>query len=191
MAWNLIQTSGIVNANNCTIENSIATGGAIFNANPENGNIDNGGNSGWNFISPLLKSQILLFVCGYSIPFNIGVNIINGYIPPGSGNGSIVIVEHNPFVDLIGVSCTITDMSIKRVGEDIELVEAWYNNYPGNPPSPEHWPVFETTGPNYLHIEDNVSPFNMRFATSTVQVHNVGDSFNISFNISISGVVAP
>jgi alpha-tubulin suppressor-like RCC1 family protein len=49
MAWNLIQTSGIVNAINCTIKNSIAEGGATFNAFFQNGNIDNGGNSGWDF----------------------------------------------------------------------------------------------------------------------------------------------
>jgi len=48
-SWSISMSSGTVNATNCTISNSTATGGATFNALVANGNIDGGGNTGWNF----------------------------------------------------------------------------------------------------------------------------------------------
>jgi hypothetical protein len=48
-SWSISMSSGTVNATNCTISNSTAEGGATFNALVDNGNIDGGGNTGWNF----------------------------------------------------------------------------------------------------------------------------------------------
>jgi hypothetical protein len=50
-AFNVIKTSGRVDATYATITNSNASGGARFNAYTRNGNIDGGGNSGWKFTS--------------------------------------------------------------------------------------------------------------------------------------------
>jgi len=47
--FTLSMVDGAVNAINCNITNSNATGGAIFNALLSDGNVDGGGNSGWNF----------------------------------------------------------------------------------------------------------------------------------------------
>lgn len=47
--WTISKASGTVTAVNCTLENSHATGGAKFNALPEDGNVDGGGNTGWDF----------------------------------------------------------------------------------------------------------------------------------------------
>lgn len=49
--WTLSVASGTVSAENCTIINSIATGGATFNAleTEADGNVDGGGNTGWYF----------------------------------------------------------------------------------------------------------------------------------------------
>jgi hypothetical protein len=132
--------------------------------------------------------QIMIFVGGYSIgAVNIGNNIIEGHEAlTGTVNGSIVIVAHNPFITQTSIICTITNMSVKRVGEEQELVGNWYNNYPGNNPSSEHWPVFLTTGPNYLHVEDTISPFALRIATNSRLSLSVGQLLNISFTASIT-----
>jgi len=45
------KASGIVNASYLTIKDIIATGGAIWNAYTTKGNIDDGNNTGWNFIA--------------------------------------------------------------------------------------------------------------------------------------------
>ena len=45
----LSQSSGTVNASYATIKDSVATGGAVFNAYLTNGNVNAGGNAGWNF----------------------------------------------------------------------------------------------------------------------------------------------
>ena len=47
--WTITQASGTVDAINCDIRKSIATGGAIFNAFTSIGNVDGGGNTGWTF----------------------------------------------------------------------------------------------------------------------------------------------
>ncbi len=46
------KTSGTVNATYLTLEDNTAQGGAIFNALISNGCLDNGGNTGWNFVPP-------------------------------------------------------------------------------------------------------------------------------------------
>jgi hypothetical protein len=48
-AFNVIKTSGRVNATYATITNSNASGGARFNAYTRNGCVDGGGNTGWKF----------------------------------------------------------------------------------------------------------------------------------------------
>jgi hypothetical protein len=45
----LSDTSGTVSVSYCSIYNSAAIGGAIWQSLTSNGNIDNGGNSGWVF----------------------------------------------------------------------------------------------------------------------------------------------
>lgn len=47
--WKLIQTTGVVNAVNCTIENSNAEGGATFYSFVVDGCFDGGDNTGWVF----------------------------------------------------------------------------------------------------------------------------------------------
>jgi len=49
----ITQTSGTVNLSYATINSIIATGGATWNAFTSNGNIDGGGNTGWNFTAPV------------------------------------------------------------------------------------------------------------------------------------------
>jgi len=47
--WGLFKSSGLVGVRNCNIKNGSASGGATFNALLSDGNVDGGGNSGWNF----------------------------------------------------------------------------------------------------------------------------------------------
>ncbi|MDD3853792.1 MAG: hypothetical protein PHD40_09115, partial [Syntrophomonadaceae bacterium] len=47
--WIISKSTGTVTAVNCTIEKSAASGGATFNALTSTGNVDGGGNTGWNF----------------------------------------------------------------------------------------------------------------------------------------------
>lgn len=49
--WTISQTSGTVNAVNASIQDSIATGGATWNAYGINGNSNLGNNTGWDFTS--------------------------------------------------------------------------------------------------------------------------------------------
>jgi hypothetical protein len=49
----LFQASGTVNAENLTVQDINATGGATFNAFTNDGNVDAGNNDGWNFIAIL------------------------------------------------------------------------------------------------------------------------------------------
>ena len=49
--WTISQTSGTVNAANASIQDSIATGGATWNAYGINGNSNLGNNTGWDFTS--------------------------------------------------------------------------------------------------------------------------------------------
>jgi hypothetical protein len=51
----LSQASGTVNANNLTIQDINATGGATWNAFVSNGNVDAGNNTGWDFFTQLGK----------------------------------------------------------------------------------------------------------------------------------------
>jgi len=47
--WTFNVATGTVDALNCTISNSIVTGGATFTALTTNGNVDGGENTGWDF----------------------------------------------------------------------------------------------------------------------------------------------
>ena len=47
----LSKASGSISVSNCSITNSIATGGATWSASTANGNVDGGGNTGWLFSS--------------------------------------------------------------------------------------------------------------------------------------------
>jgi len=47
----LSKLTGTVNVSYCTISYSVATGGATWNSLLTNGNIDNGNNTGWNFVA--------------------------------------------------------------------------------------------------------------------------------------------
>ncbi len=47
-----VKSSGTVSAANCTLQNSLASGGAIFNAFTADGNVDEGDNVGWIFKMP-------------------------------------------------------------------------------------------------------------------------------------------
>lgn len=51
----LSQASGTVNANNLTIKDIAATGGATWNAFVSNSNVDSGNNTGWDFFTQLGK----------------------------------------------------------------------------------------------------------------------------------------
>lgn len=53
----LTKTSGTVITNYLTISNSVAAGGATWRAPTNYGNVDGGGNSGWNF-SPLVSAGV-------------------------------------------------------------------------------------------------------------------------------------
>jgi hypothetical protein len=57
----LSQASGIVNARNLKIQDIRAVGGATWNAFTTDGNIDDGNNDGWNFISILKTIFRLVF----------------------------------------------------------------------------------------------------------------------------------
>lgn len=60
----LSKTSGTVNISYCSIKDSNATGGAIWNALTSSGNVDSGNNSGWTFITAVVTSSgnfLLLF----------------------------------------------------------------------------------------------------------------------------------
>lgn len=66
--WTLSCASGTITAYGCTIEHSIATGGATFNAITTDGNVNGGGNTGWNF-SPSISFTAVrgdLTLTGYS-----------------------------------------------------------------------------------------------------------------------------
>ena len=58
----LYQSSGIWNSVNTTIQDINATGGATWNALLTNGNIDNGNNTGWNFIAAALGNFLMMFI---------------------------------------------------------------------------------------------------------------------------------
>lgn len=47
--WTLSKSSGTVSVTYCDIHRSTATGGATFEASTDDGNVDGGGNSGWDF----------------------------------------------------------------------------------------------------------------------------------------------
>jgi hypothetical protein len=49
--FTLSKSSGTIGVSFCTISDSIATGGAIWNAYISNGNVDNGNNTGWIFVA--------------------------------------------------------------------------------------------------------------------------------------------
>lgn len=48
----LSAAAGTISVSNCTIDHSIATGGATWNAFTTNGNVDGGNNTGWIFTDP-------------------------------------------------------------------------------------------------------------------------------------------
>lgn len=50
--WTISDTTGTNAVEYCLIENSTASGGATWNAFTSLGNVDNGGNTGWNFTAP-------------------------------------------------------------------------------------------------------------------------------------------
>lgn len=52
----LSKSSGTVSVSYLTLVDSTATGGAIWNAYTSDGNVDGGGNSGWNFISAVVAA---------------------------------------------------------------------------------------------------------------------------------------
>ena len=60
--------SGLINVIYCSITDNIATGGAIFNAYLSNGNINGGGNTGWNFV----RSFAITFFTGNIGEIEIG-----------------------------------------------------------------------------------------------------------------------
>ena len=51
-SWTLNCSGGTIELAYCALENSIATGGTTFNAYVHDGNVDNKGNTGWNFYLP-------------------------------------------------------------------------------------------------------------------------------------------
>lgn len=57
-AFTLSKAGGTVNVSYCTISNSTATGGAIWQAYTTNGNTDGGGNTGWLFAAPIVYVTI-------------------------------------------------------------------------------------------------------------------------------------
>ncbi len=57
-AWFLSVANGTINLQYCSIQDSVAEGGAMFKALLTNGNLDGGGNTGWNFI---LTRPVTLF----------------------------------------------------------------------------------------------------------------------------------
>lgn len=62
-AFTLSKSSGTVSVSYCTISNSTATGGAIWQAFTANGNTDGGGNTGWIFIGGIkivIDSNVVL-----------------------------------------------------------------------------------------------------------------------------------
>ena len=58
----LYQSSGIWNSVNTTIQDINATGGATWNALLTAGNVDNGNNTGWNFIAAALGNFLMMFI---------------------------------------------------------------------------------------------------------------------------------
>ena len=59
--WNIILEEGTIDLTCCTISNCNASGGAIFEAQITEGNIDGGGNTGWNFGESVLQKQVLIY----------------------------------------------------------------------------------------------------------------------------------
>lgn len=51
-AATLLKSSGTVSVSYCSIQDSTATGGALWNAYTTNGNVDSGNNTGWIFAAP-------------------------------------------------------------------------------------------------------------------------------------------
>lgn len=65
----LSQASGTVNASYLTIQDINATGGATWNALYENQNVDDGGNTGWNFGgSPQTVSEVTYTLRSFTTP---------------------------------------------------------------------------------------------------------------------------
>lgn len=65
--WTISKPSGTVNASNTTIQDSIAEGGATFNAYYDSGNVDAGNNSGWGFsyqVAPTDVYRMLMMGAG-------------------------------------------------------------------------------------------------------------------------------
>lgn len=59
--FTLSKSSGTVEVTFCSIKDSIATGGATWNAYTSNGNVDNGNNTGWIFAIVAATSSFLAF----------------------------------------------------------------------------------------------------------------------------------
>jgi FlaG/FlaF family flagellin (archaellin) len=59
--FTLSKASGTVNAQYLSIQDSIATGGATWNALTSNGNVDAGNNTGWIFGSAATGNMFLMF----------------------------------------------------------------------------------------------------------------------------------
>jgi len=61
LQFTLSKTSGTVNAQYLSIQDSIATGGATWNALTSNGNVDAGNNIGWIFAAAATGNMFLMF----------------------------------------------------------------------------------------------------------------------------------
>lgn len=60
--YTLSQSTGTVIANNMSISDCVATGGAVWNAYKFSGCNDNGNNTGWNFTTRLISKMFSLFM---------------------------------------------------------------------------------------------------------------------------------
>jgi hypothetical protein len=60
--FTLYKSSGTVDVSFCSISDSIATGGATWNASTSNGNVDGGNNTGWLFTAVVLATGAFLLL---------------------------------------------------------------------------------------------------------------------------------
>lgn len=109
--FTLSKASGTVSVSYCTISDSIATGGATWNAFTTNGNVDGGNNTGWVFAA---SGSVTVDVTDVSATGAVGTSVIEAKAnapttgPPATGYVGDVTIAINVSVDVntTGVSAT-------------------------------------------------------------------------------------
>lgn len=153
LTWTINKTSGAAIAKNCTITDCEATGGADYIAQPAEGNIDGGNNSGWLFkniinVSPGALSVTLSTVTrGYNCQVESGAVSISGSSAGFNfsyrmvvASGSIAITKKSVALDYSGgnVGTTFIELSPYNgapIADSFDTFEDWIPGAGGGSPA--------------------------------------------------------